>query len=125
MTDEPTESENEWAWTQSSRMADGSLEGIALERMQRALETTRGCVGPSSARAPCGPRCVRREPRRCRPACDCRLLGIPGGTRVRWSWAAMPAAMFVAALTVLLMLRNAAPPQPDPRIVALQNSNRP
>ena len=56
MTDEPTKLNGEWAWTQIESMADGSLEGIALERMQHALESD-----PRLRRAVMRARSVHRE----------------------------------------------------------------
>jgi hypothetical protein len=56
MTDELTDLNGEWAWTQVEAFADGSLEGVALERMQRALESD-----PRLRRAVARARSVRRE----------------------------------------------------------------
>jgi hypothetical protein len=112
--------QNEWAWSQVEAYVDGELQDASLGRMRDALRhdpRLRRAVGRASA--------VRSALRSTRAApmpagLRLRLLGIPGGARVRWDWAAVPAAVVVAALTALLMLRQAEPPQPDPRIVALQ-----
>ena len=70
MTDEPTELNGEWAWTQIESMADGSLEGIALERMQRALEND-----PRLRRAVARARSVHRE-----ASAACGNAALPTGS---------------------------------------------
>jgi hypothetical protein len=112
--------QNEWAWSQVEAYVDGDLQGASLERMRDALRHD-AQLGRAVERASAVRSALRSTRGAPMPAgLRRRLLGIPGGTRVRWSWAAVPAAMLVAALTVLLMLRNVEPPQPDPRTVALQ-----
>jgi ferric-dicitrate binding protein FerR (iron transport regulator) len=56
MTDELTDLNGEWAWSQVEALADDSLEGAALERMGRALESD-----PRLRRAVARARSVRRE----------------------------------------------------------------
>jgi hypothetical protein len=112
--------QNEWAWSQVETYVDGDLQDASLERMRDALRhdsrLARAVEHASAVRSAL--RSARAAPM---PAgLRFRLLGIPSGPPVRWLWAAVPAAAAAAALTGLLMLRSVEPPQPDPRIVALQ-----
>ena len=126
MTDEPTELNGEWAWTQIESMADGSLEGIALERMQRALEND-----PRLRRAVARARSVHRELGSLRERGPShgfllQLLRIPSpplhgthrGVRIATALGALAIAATVAGVAVWIGSTPAPLVETDPRTAA-------
>ena len=126
MTHEPTDLNGEWAWTQIESMADDSLEGIALERMQRALEGDDRLL-----RAVARARSVRRELGRLpkhRPSHGLllRLLQIPSAplhaapraARIATVLGALATAAIVTGIAIWIGSPPAPPPRTDPRTAA-------
>jgi hypothetical protein len=114
---------NEWAWSQVEGHADGSLEGVALERMQAALRNDpqlRAAVGRAGA--------VRAALRRARavplPAgLRAKLLRIPGPALPRWTTLAAATTAAAPVVGGLWLAREPAPQPPDPRVAALEEFN--
>jgi anti-sigma factor RsiW len=111
--------QNEWAWSQIERHADGSLSGPARERMRAALRDD-ARLRAAVERARDVRAALRRAPPAPLPAgLRGRLLRIPGPAAARWPmFAAAATAAAAIAVAVLWLRPEPAPPPLDARTAA-------
>ena len=115
-----TDLNKEWAWSQIEAMADDSLDGIDLRRMQAVMtDDDRLLAAVERARAMhLGLRQVAQAP--IPPGMLWRLLGIAKVRSRRGFWIAAPVATAMAAVMVALFTTSPQTPPLDEQNVAVQ-----
>jgi len=113
---------SEWARSQIEAWVDGSLDGASRERMRTALRND-ARLRAAVERATAVRAALRANRAADRPAgLRWRLLSIPSGPSLGWTWLTLPAAAAAVAIVagVVLLRAPPTPAPPDPRIVAIE-----